>query len=105
MIKRFCIPAFTFVWILIIAGFAISSAEQEMNVTGAISAISQAGKSITIKDDKGRETIITGVDEKLLRELKIGNSVEAKYIVKDGKNVCKSIVEKGEKKKRPAPGY
>jgi Cu/Ag efflux protein CusF len=104
MIKRLTILMLAVMLVLSAASLAFSAASQEMNLSGAISAINPADKSITIKDEKGKETTITGVDEKSLSELKTGDMVECVYTAKGGKNICKSITKKAGEKPA-APGY
>lgn len=99
MIKRFVIIVFTVAFIASLASFAFSSEGKETKLAGKVSAIDAAAKSVTIKDDKGKETVVTGVDEKTLSGLKSGDTVECMYTVKGGKNVCASIT------KKPAAGY
>jgi Cu/Ag efflux protein CusF len=105
MIKRFVFLALAVLFLASVASLAISAEGKEMKLSGTISVIDAAAKSVTIKDDKGKETMITGVDEKTLGGLKAGDAVESVYAVKGGKNVCKSITKKGEPKKPSAAGY
>jgi Cu/Ag efflux protein CusF len=105
MIKRLTILMLTVMLVLSAASLAFSAASQEMNLSGAISAINPADKSITIKDEKGKEMTITGVDEKSLRELKTGDMVECTYTANGGKNIYKSIMKKAGEEKPAAPGY
>lgn len=105
MIKRLTILMLAVMFIISAASLAFSAASQETNLSGTISAINPADKSITIKDEKGKETIITGVNEKTLGELKTGDMIECVYTAKDGKNICKSIMKKAGKEKPAAPGY
>jgi Cu/Ag efflux protein CusF len=95
----------TVMLILSAASIAFSAASQEMNLSGTISAINPADKSITIKDEKDKETVVTGVDEKTLGQLKKGDMVECTYTAKDGKNIYKSIMKKAGEEKPAAPGY
>jgi Cu/Ag efflux protein CusF len=105
MIKRSIVLMLAVMIVASFAGIAYSEAGKEMKMSGTVSAVDTAAKSVTIKDDKGKETVITGVDEKSLAGLKAGDGVEAAYHVKDGKNVAAGVTKKAGGKKPAAPGY
>jgi len=65
-------------------------------ITGDVSAIDAAAKTITVKGKKAELTITA--DEKMLKDVKVGDKVVVKYSEQDGKNVAKSI-KKSEAKK------
>jgi microtubule-associated protein 1 len=73
-------------------------------VTGEVAAVDAAAKSITVKGKKGDVTLMA--DEKLLKDVKVGDKVTAKYTEADGKMTAKSIKKaaaKAEKKEaKPA---
>ncbi len=58
-------------------------------VTGEVTAVDAAANSITVKGKKAE--IVISADEKMLKDMKVGDKVTAKYAEKDGKNVAKSI--------------
>ena len=65
-------------------------------ITGEVAAIDAAAKTVTIKGKKAE--IVLNVDEKMLKDVKVGDKVVAKYEEKDGKMVAKSV-KKAEPKK------
>ncbi len=70
-------------------------------ISGDVSAIDAAAKTITVKGKKAEITITA--DEKMLKDVKVGDKVTVKYTEQDGKNVAKSItVKPAEKPAEPA---
>ncbi len=65
------------------------------SVTGEVTAVDAAAKSVTVKGKKGDMTLMA--DEKMLKDIKVGEKVTAKYTEQDGKMVAKSI-KKGKTK-------
>lgn len=106
MLKRSVMLTISVLFFIVsVAGFAFSAGEQETKLSGTISAIDTAATSVTIRDEKGKDTTVTGIDEKTLGGLKTGDAVECVYAAKGGKNVCKSIMKKTGGAKPAAPGY
>jgi len=111
MTKRLAIVALALMFVVSVVGFAFSAEEKMMQHTGTITAIDAKAKTVTMKDAKGVSSTVTQVDEKVLATLKVGDEVECKHIVKDGKNICKGMM-KVKKEGKPAgappakaPGY
>jgi Cu/Ag efflux protein CusF len=69
-------------------------------VTGEVTAVDAAANSVTVKGKKAEMTI--SADEKMLKDIKVGDKVTVKYTEKDGKNVAKSV-KKAAAKAAPAP--
>ena len=68
-------------------------------ITGELTAIDTAGKSITVKSKKQELTI--SVTDEQIKNLKVGDKVVVKYTEKDGKLTAKSVKKvavKAEKK-------
>ncbi len=70
-------------------------------VTGEVAAVDAAAKSITVKGKKADVTM--SAEANLLADVKVGDKVIAKYAVKDGKNVAKSIKKAAAKKAADKP--
>jgi|SRR5208283_83003 len=73
------------------------------SVTGEVTAVDAAAKSVTVKGKKGDMTLMA--DEKMLKDVKVGDKVTAKYTEQDGKMVAKSVKKaktKAEKKAKKA---
>ncbi len=58
-------------------------------ITGEVVAIDVAAKTITIKGK--RAEVLLSADEKMLKDIKVGDKVVAKYTEKDGKMIAKSL--------------
>lgn len=68
-------------------------------ITGEVVAIDQVAKTITIKGK--RAELLLSADENILKDIKIGDKVVAKYKEKEGKMIAhrlKKIEAKAEKK-------
>ena len=62
-------------------------ADDEMKVKGTVAKIDEAAKSVTIQPKEGAAVIVAFEDVDKLSKVKEGEKGEAKYVVKDGKNV------------------
>lgn len=58
-------------------------------ITGEVVAIDAAAKTITIKGKKAE--LLLSADEKMLKDIKVGDKVVAKYEEKEGKMIAKSL--------------
>jgi len=120
-------------FVLSIAGFALAAEQKAApaaekkapakvkQVTGEVTAVDAAAKTLTIKTKKGdvmltaddKTAVMAGKEKKALADVKAGDKVTAKYTEMDGKNVAKSIAvtaapkkaapKAEEKKAAPAP--
>lgn len=71
-------------------------------VTGEVTAIDAAAKTLTVKGKAGevaltaddKTTVKIGKEKKALTDVKVGDKVTVKYTEMDGKNVAKSIIVK-----------
>ena len=77
-------------------------------ITGELTAIDTAGKSITVKSKKQELTI--SVTDEQIKDLKVGDKVVVKYTEENGKLTAKSVKKvavkaqkKGEVKKEEKP--
>lgn len=81
---------------------AEATKEKVKQISGEITAIDTAGKTITVKSKKQELTI--GVTDEQIKDLKAGDKVVVKYTEKDGKLTAKSVKKTGktaEKKEAP----
>lgn len=62
-------------------------AQEEQKVKGTVAKIDTAAKSVTIQPKEGAAVTVVYEDAGLLSRVKEGENGEAKYTVKDGKNV------------------
>ena len=62
-------------------------ADEALKVKGTVAKIDTASKSVTIQPKEGEAITIVMEDADLLDKVKEGGKGEAKYIIKDGKNV------------------
>lgn len=60
---------------------------RKKNVTGTITQFDKTTNSVTIKTNAGAKVTIVMENAKMLRDVEKGKRGDAKYIVKDGKNV------------------
>ncbi len=68
-------------------------------VTGEVVAVDATAMTLTVKGKKGdvalsaddKTAVKMGKEKKALADVKVGDKVKAKYTVKDGKNVAKSV--------------
>ncbi|MEN2985505.1 MAG: hypothetical protein ABDH16_02425 [Thermodesulfovibrionaceae bacterium] len=63
--------------------------EKVKSITGEVTAIDTAGKTITVKSKKQELTI--GVTPEQIKDIKVGDKVVVKYVEKEGKLVAKSV--------------
>lgn len=71
-------------------------------VTGEVTAIDAAAKTLTVKGKAGevaltaddKTTVKIGKEKKALADVKVGDKATVKYTEMDGKNVAKSIIVK-----------
>ena len=71
-------------------------------VTGEVTAIDAAAKTLTVKGKAGevaltaddKTTVKIGKEKKTLADVKVGDKITVKYAEMDGKNVAKSIIVK-----------
>lgn len=77
--------------------------EKAMHVTGVVTAVDAAAKTLTIKGEKG-EVVLTTSDKtkfakgKTLANVKVGDILSAKYSEKDGKMMAWKVMTKEEMK-------
>jgi len=71
------------------AELAKPAKEKVKVITGELTAIDTAGKSITVKSKKQELTI--SVTDEQIKDLKVGDKVVVKYTEKDGKLTAKSV--------------
>ncbi|OGW44566.1 MAG: hypothetical protein A2X57_05085 [Nitrospirae bacterium GWD2_57_8] len=62
-----------------------------VKVKGTVIKIDTAAKSLTIKQKDGAEVTVVVEDAELLEKVKEGEKGEARYAVKDGKNVAEKV--------------
>ncbi len=74
------------------------AAPKRHTVTGEVTAVDAAAKTITVKSPKKGDVVIS-VDDKTLAEVKAGDKVKATYITADEKNTAKSVKKVDAKKK------
>jgi len=74
--------------------------EKVKTITGELTAIDTAGKSITVKSKKQELTI--SVTDEQIKDLKVGDKVVVKYTEKDGKLTAKSVKKVAVKAKKAA---
>jgi len=78
-------------------------AMKAMHVTGEVTAVDPAAKTLTIKGKKG-EVVLTTTDKtkfakgKTLADVKVGDKLTAKYAEKDGKMMAWKVMTKEEMK-------
>jgi len=65
-----------------------AAAQEEMKVKGTVTKIDEASKSVTITPKEGAPVTVVADDASMLSKVKEGEKGEAKYVVKDGKNVA-----------------
>jgi Cu/Ag efflux protein CusF len=92
--KKFGIITLTILIAISFIGLAVA-AENIIEHKGTISKIDEAAMTVTVKDAEGKEITMVVADLKMLADLKVGDRVISKYIVKDGKNICKEIAKEG----------
>lgn len=69
-------------------------------VTGEVTAVDAAAKTITVKGKKG--DVVIAVDEKMMKDVKAGDKVFVKYTTADDKNTAKLVKKVAVKKAAPA---
>ncbi len=69
----------------------IAFAQEELKVKGTVTKIDEAAKSVTITPKEGAPVTVVADDASMLSKVKEGEKGEAKYVVKDGKNVAVKI--------------
>lgn len=76
--------------LFVLLGPSIAAVAQEemMKVKGTVTKIDAAAKSLTITPKEGEPITVTVEDVSMLSKVKEGEKGEAKYVVKDGKNVA-----------------
>jgi Cu/Ag efflux protein CusF len=111
------VVALIFVLAFTVASFAAAKVH---SVTGEVTAVDAAAKTVTLKAKKGevvisvveKTSIKEGKEKKSLADVKAGDKVTVKYTEADGKMTAKSIAIKGammkhekkmEEKAAPAP--
>jgi hypothetical protein len=78
-------------------------ATKAMHVTGKVTAVDAAAKTLTIKGEKGA-VVLTTTDKtkfakgKTLADVKVGDELTAKYSEKDGKMMAWKVMTKEEMK-------
>lgn len=66
-------------------------AQEELKVKGTVTKIDEAAKSVSITPKEGAPVTVVADDASMLSKVKEGEKGEAKYVVKDGKNVAVKI--------------
>ncbi len=102
-------------FLLSVAGFAFATEQkgpkgepgaaepkmEKMYVTGEVTAVDAAAKTLTIKGEKG-EVVLTTTDKtkfakgKTLADVKVGDKLSAKYSEKDGRMMAWKVMTKEE---------
>jgi Cu/Ag efflux protein CusF len=98
------VAALIFVFAFTAASFAAAKIHQ---VTGEVTAVDAAAKTVTLKHRKGevvisvveKTSIKEGKEKKSLEDVKAGDKVTVHYTEADGKMTAKSIAIKGAMKK------
>jgi Cu/Ag efflux protein CusF len=98
------VAALIFVFAFTAASFAAAKVHQ---VTGEVTAVDAAAKTVTLKHKKGevvisvaeKTSIKEGKEKKSLEDVKAGDKVTVHYTEADGKMTAKSIAIKGAVKK------
>lgn len=62
-------------------------AQDLLKLTGKVTKIDTAAKSVTIQPQEGAEVTVIMEDAEMLSKVKEGEKGEARYMVKDGKNM------------------
>jgi Cu/Ag efflux protein CusF len=78
------------VCLTVMVALALSTAvfaEETLKVKGTVTKIDTAAKSVTIQPKEGAAITVVMEDADMLDKVKEGGKGEAKYVVKDGKNV------------------
>ena len=66
-------------------------AQENMKVTGLVMKIDTSTPSVTILPQKGEEVTVIMKDPESLSKVRLGDIVEARYTVKDGKNMGRRL--------------
>ncbi len=66
---------------------AAAFADEALKVKGTVAKIDTAARSVTIQPKEGEAVTVVYDDAETLEKVKEGGKGEAKYMVKDGKNV------------------
>lgn len=78
--------------LLVAVSFAMPAfAGDLVKVKGTVIKIDTAAKSVVIKQKDGVEVTVVVEDAELLEKVKEGEKGEARYVVKDGKNVAEKL--------------
>jgi type 1 fimbria pilin len=95
------------VFVLSVAGLSFAKekkhATKAMHVTGEVTAVDAAANTLTIKGKEG-EVVLTTTDKtkfaegKTLADVKVGDTLTAKYSEKDGKMMAWKVMTKKEMK-------
>ncbi len=96
------------VFVLSVVGLSFAKEKKqhegiEMLVTGVVTTVDVAAKTLTIKGEKG-EVMLTTTDKtkfakgKTLADVKVGDKLSAKYSEKDGKMMAWKVMTKEEMK-------
>ena len=74
--------------VLVAFAFGTAAMAQDlMKVTGTVTQVDKAAKSVTIKPEQGEAVTVFMEDADALAKVTEGGKAEARYRVKDGKNV------------------
>jgi Cu/Ag efflux protein CusF len=66
-------------------------AQEAMKVTGTVTKIDTEAMSVTIQPQEGAAVTVIMGNAESLSKVKVGEKAEARYAVKDGKNLGKRI--------------
>ncbi len=85
----------SFLFVLCFAGISFA-AEKAMHVTGQVTAVDTAAKTLTVKGTSGEVALMVGDTTKFgkgksLADLKVGDTVTVRYVEKDGKMMASSV--------------
>ena len=80
-------------------------ATKAMHVSGEVTAVDAAAKTLTIKDKNGDVVLITSektkfAEGKTLADVKVGDKLSAKYSEKDGNIRSRKVIRKKKMKKK-----
>lgn len=82
------------VWLAVSMALVLSGpvlAEETIKVKGTVARIDFEAKSVTIQPKSGEPVTVFVEDEDLLYKVKEGQKGQAKYVVKDGKNIGRKL--------------
>lgn len=105
--KKALVIIVSLLFVLSVGGLSFAKekkhATKAMHVSGEVTAVDAAAKTLTIKGEKG-EVVLTTTDKtrfakgKTIADVKVGDKLTAKYSEKDGKMMAWKVMSKEEMK-------